>query len=109
MSSAAIPPGSVVRVSRGNFAMERFEEVERMTHATGDYLIPAIKRLDGLIGYYAGASREGSMVHVSVWQSDGHAQQMAALKEMTVDARGEAEAVGVSFIPIVNYPLAWQI
>ena len=80
-----------------------------MTRATDDYLIPAIKRLDGLIGYYAGASREGSMVHVSVWQSDGHAQQMAALKEMTVDARGEAEAVGVSFIPIVNYPLAWQI
>ncbi|MGB0093964.1 MAG: hypothetical protein WBP81_15710 [Solirubrobacteraceae bacterium] len=29
--------------------------------------IPAIGRLDGLLGYYAGASPEGSMAHVSVW------------------------------------------
>jgi len=28
---------------------------------------------------------------------------------MTVDARGEAEAVGVVFTPIVNYPVGWTI
>ena len=33
----------------------------------------------------------------------------AGLKEMTVDARGEMEAVGVAFIPIVNYPVNWTI
>ncbi len=35
--------------------------------------------------------------------------QVSRLKEMTVDARGEMEAVGVAFIPIVNYPVNWTI
>jgi hypothetical protein len=34
---------------------------------------------------------------------------MASLKEMIVDARHAAEAVGVTFIPIVNYPVSWEI
>ena len=109
MTSASLPPGAVVRVSRGNFDPPRFAEVERMTRDTGDYLIPAIRRLDGLIGYFAGASPSGSMVHVSLWQSDTHAEQMSHLKEMIVDARNDAEVAGVSFIPIVNYPVAWTI
>jgi hypothetical protein len=57
-----IPPTAVVRVSRGNFDSARFPEVREMTVATGRYLIPAIKKLTGLISYYAGASPDGSMV-----------------------------------------------
>ena len=34
---------------------------------------------------------------------------MDGLKEMAVVARGEMEAVGVGFIPIVNYPINWTI
>lgn len=49
------------------------------------------------------------MVHVSVWDSEEHAEQMSRLKEMIVDARHDAEAVGVTFIPIVNYPIFWTI
>jgi hypothetical protein len=41
-----IPPTAVIRLSRGNFDPNRFAEVERMTHHTGTYLIPAITRLD---------------------------------------------------------------
>jgi hypothetical protein len=41
-------------------------------------------------------------MNVSVWDSDEHAAQMGRLKEMTVDARGEMEAVGVTFIPIIK-------
>ena len=63
----------------------------------------------GLAGYFVGASSTGSVVHVSLWESDTHAQQMGQLKEMIVDARRDAEAVGVSFIPIVNYPIDWLI
>jgi hypothetical protein len=48
-------------------------------------------------------------VNVSVWDSDEHAAQMGRLKEMTVDARGEMDAVGVKFTPIVNYPVNWTI
>ena len=36
-------------------------------------------------------------------------QQMGQLKEMVVDARSDADAVGVTFSPIVNYPIAWSI
>jgi hypothetical protein len=78
MTTPSIPT-AVVRVSRGNFDPARFADVERMTYATGNYLVPAIKRLDGLLGYYAGASPDGSMVHVSIWQSDEHAQQIPGL------------------------------
>jgi hypothetical protein len=109
VATSTIPPGAVIRVSRGNFDPRRFAEVDQMTRDTGRYLIPAIQQLDGLISYYAGASSEGSMVHVSVWESDEHAEQMSRLKEMIVDARNDAEAAGVTFIPIVNYPITWTI
>ena len=105
----SLPAGAVIRVSRGDFDPERFKDVEQMTRDTGQYLMPAIKRLDGLIAYYAGASPEGSMVHVSIWESDEHAAQMGALKEMIVDAREDAVKAGVSFGPIVNHPVAWNL
>ena len=108
MPAPSIPPGAVIRVSRGSFEPSRFAEVEQMTRDTGNYLVPAISRLDGLISYYAGASPSGSMVHVSLWRSDDDANQMGRLKEMIVDARRDAEAVGVSFGPIINYPIAWE-
>jgi hypothetical protein len=104
-----LPPTTVIRVSRGDFDPARFAEVDRMTHDTGTYLIPAIKRLPGLAAYFAATSPTGSTVHVSLWESDAHAQQMGSLKEMIVNARQAAEAVGVRFTPIVNYPLTWHI
>jgi hypothetical protein len=107
--SLTLPPAAVILVSRGNFDPARFAEVERMTRDTGTYLVPAISRLSGLAGYFAGASPSGSMVHVSMWESDADAQQMGKLKEMVVNARRDAEAVGVAFTPIVNYPIAWRI
>ena len=105
----SLPPTVVIRVSRGNFDPARFEEVDRMAKETGTYLIPAIQKLPGLLSYYAGASPDGYMVHVSIWDSEEHADQMSRLKEMIVDARRDSEAVGVDFIPIVNYPLCWAI
>ena len=109
MTADPIPPTAVIRVSRGNFDPARFPEIQEMTVATGRYLIPAIKKLPGLISYYAGTSPDGSVVHVSIWESDEHAQQMSRLKEMIVDARQEAEKAGLTFIPIVNYPIDWTI
>ena len=107
--SLTLPLTAVVRVSRGNFDPARFAEVELMTRNTSAYLIPAINRLPGLLHYSAAVSPSGSMVHVSFWDSDAHAQQMGRLKEMIVDARKDAEAVGVAFVPIVNYPISWNV
>lgn len=79
-----------------------------MTRHIGTCLIPAINRLPGLAAYFAGASPTGSMVPVSLWDSDADAQQMGSLKEMIVTARGDAKAVGGRFSPIVNHPVVWQ-
>jgi hypothetical protein len=109
MTKTTLAPSAVVRVSRGTFDPVRFEDVERMTRESGKYLIPAIRQLPGLVDYFAAASPSGSMVHVSIWDTDEHAQQMSRLKEMIVDARKAAEAVGVTFVPIVNYPVSWVV
>jgi hypothetical protein len=107
--SESLPPTAVVRVSRGSFDPGRFAEVDAMNTKVSQYLIPAISRLPGLIHYYVGVSPEGSIVHVSVWDSDEHAAQMGQLKEMIIDATGEAEAVGVTFEPKADYPVNWTI
>jgi hypothetical protein len=104
-----IPPTAVIRISLANFDPARITEVETMTRSIGVYLIPAIKKLPGLIAYYVGNSPSGSSVHVSIWESDEAANQMGKLKEMIVDARREGVAAGLEFNPIVNYPIAWDL
>ena len=105
----SLPASAVVRVSRATFDPSRFAEVDAVNKKTSEYLIPAIQRLPGLIHSYAGVSPQGSIAQVSVWDSDEHAAQLDHLSEMTVTARGEAEAFGVTFTPIVNYPVSWTI
>ena len=105
----SLPATAVVRVSRATFDPSLFAEVDAMNKKTSEYLIPAIRRLPGLIHFYAGVSPEGSAVQVSVWDSEEHAAQLDRLTEMTVDARGDAEAVDVTFTRIVNYPVNWTI
>lgn len=105
----SLPATAVVRVSRGNFDPGRFAEVDAANVRVSEYLIPAIKALPGLIHWYAGVSPEGSIMNVSVWDSDEHAEQMGQLREMTIVARGEMEAIGVTFTPIINYPVNWTI
>ena len=104
-----LPATAVVRVSRASFDPSRFAEVDAVDTKVSEYLVPAIQRLPGLIHYYVGVSPEGSMVHISVWDSEEHAAQMSQLKEMSVDASGEMVAVGLTFVPIVNYPITWTI
>ncbi|WP_233217443.1 hypothetical protein, partial [Trinickia dabaoshanensis] len=70
---------------------------------------PGRFRLPGLIHYYAACSPAGQMIHVSIWDTDEHAKQMNGLKEMIVDAKSDAEKVGVKFTPIVHYPTNWEI
>jgi hypothetical protein len=106
---SALPPTAVVRLSHGTFDPARLAEVERMSQKTAEYLIPAIRKLRGLIHYFAVISPTGSYIHVSIWESDADAQQMSKLKEMIVDARREAEALGMQFSPILEHPVSWSI
>ena len=100
----SLPATAVVRASRATFDPSRFAEVDAMNTKTSEYLIPAVKQLPGLIHFYAGVSPDGSMLQVSVWDSVEHSAQLNHLV-----ARGEMEAIGVTFTPIATYPVSWTI
>jgi hypothetical protein len=103
----SLPTTAVVRVSHATYDPSRFAEVDAASKKTSEYIIPAIRRLPGLLHFYAGVSPKGSIVQVSVWDTDEHAAQLDRLKEMVVDGRRDMEAVGVTFTPIFNYPIDW--
>jgi len=73
--------------------------------------MPAIQRLPGLLHRFAGVSPEGSVVQVSIWDSEEPAKQMAGWKEMFVRPCADLSAAGVESTPehalIVNYPIIW--
>src|SRR4051812_36787461 len=98
-----------VRVTRGRFAAEKFDEMAERLRAAETVLSPAIRALPGLIDYYAGIDHESStMIRVSVWDKAEHAGQIASLPEIT-ELRGEFEAAGVEWEPINTYSVAWWV
>jgi hypothetical protein len=103
----SLPTTAVVRVSRASFEPNRFAEVDAMSKKISEYIVPALQRLSGLIHFYSGVSPKGSIVQVSIWDTDEHAAQLDRLKEMAVDGRRDMESVGVTFTPIINYPIDW--
>src|ERR1700759_2119131 len=109
MTTEPIPPTAVVRISPATFDPSRFEEVRDMTVRTGEYLIPAIKALPGLIAHYAATAPDGNVIHVSIWETEEHAKQLSTLRERVVVARGEAEAAGCTFGSIAHYPIDWIV
>src|SRR4051812_3299747 len=101
----SLPATAVVRLSRATFDPIRFDAVDAMSRKISGYIVPALRRLPGLLHFYSGVSPKGSMVQVSIWDTDEHAAQLSSLKEMAVDGRRDMESVGVSFTPIVHYPI----
>lgn len=103
------PRPAIIRASHGSFDPARLAEVEAMSRRTQAYLTPAIAQLPGLVAYYVGLSPAGSFMHASLWDSEAHASQMGQLKAMTEKARPEAVAAGVTFAPIIDYPIVWRV
>ena len=87
-----LPASAIIRVSRGRFDVARFDEVDAMIRRTGEYLIPAIQKLPGLISYCAGTTRDGLTTQVSIWESEQAGNQMSTLPEIRDRPRGEADA-----------------
>jgi|GEM_PF-769881 len=105
-----LPPTAVVRAGLATFEPDRFAEFDALARKQSEYLTPAIGQLPGFRRWYSAVSPKGSYANVSVWDSEEHAEQMNDLKEMAVVARGEMAAVGgITFHPIVNYPMTWTI
>ena len=101
--------GPIVRISRGHFLPERYDEVRQFAEAAAESLIPAIKPLRGLIYYHAGVDPViNTIVNVSIWTDLDAARQMDTLAPMLA-LRPLAEQVGVQFGPIANYEPLWTI
>lgn len=101
---------SVVRVSRGSFPPERYEQIEEMLDDAQASLIPAIQKLAGCLHYFAAIDRESStMVNISIWRSLADAQQMQTLAPMLALAE-RFNREGVRFErPVVNYRTLWAL
>jgi hypothetical protein len=107
--SESLPATTVVRLSPGSFDPSRIAEIDALATKQAEYLVPAIKQLPGLLSWYTGVSPDSSIVNISVRDSEEHAAQMGQLQETAIVARGDMQAVGVTFTPIVNYPIIWTI
>jgi quinol monooxygenase YgiN len=98
-----------VRLSRGRFAADKFQEMADRLQAAEEILSPAIRALPGLIEYYAGIDAESStMIRVSVWDKAEHAEQISKLPEI-LRLRSEFEQAGVQWEPVNTYSVAWWV
>jgi hypothetical protein len=99
----------IVRISTGYFDADKHDAVKKLLTEGGERLIPAIKKLPGLVHYYSAIDKAaGKIVNVSVWDTLEHAQQMASLKEMHAEGL-KMTALNVRFDPMVNYETVWTI
>lgn len=101
---------TAIRISLGRFDPDRTEAVAILLAEAEDTLVPAIRAMPGLLGFWAGIDRaNGTMTNVSLWQSEAEAQGMATLAPMLALAQSFA-AAGVRFErPITTHSVLWQI
>lgn len=100
----------VVRVSILRCKPEQFSELKQMMAASKTVLEEGIRKMRGLIHYYAGADEAvASLTNVSIWQSLDDAKQMDTFRPM-LELGKEFAAKGAAFErPIMNYATLWQI
>lgn len=99
----------VVRISKGHFAPDRYDEVRRLIDESATPLVPALQALPGLLYYHAAVDpTTHTVVNVSIWQTEQAARQMDTLAPMLAQ-RPILEAAGVRFDRIANYEPAWKI
>lgn len=98
-----------VRVARGTFAPELHDELAERLRAAEAEISGPIRELPGLIDYYAGIDRaSSSMIRVSVWDTEAHAESMSELPQVRA-VRAEFEAKGVVWEPVITYEVAWWV
>jgi hypothetical protein len=99
----------VVRISKGHFAPEKYDEVKRLIAESAIPLGPAIQALEGLLYYHVGLDAStNTVVNVSIWETEQAARQMDTLAPMLAQ-RPVLEAAGVQFDKIANYEPTWKL
>jgi hypothetical protein len=106
-AAAALP---VIRISKGAFPPEQYEEVRARLDAAKAKLEPSVRELRGNLHYWMAIDPVSStMINVSVWETLADARQMETLQAMQALA-GEFIALGVTFEqPITNSQVLWDI
>jgi hypothetical protein len=100
---------AVVRISQGVVDATRLADAEAQLAASEAALRSPIQDLPGLLHYYVGVDRErGYVTNVSVWRTLADAHRMDTLQAM-LDQRPILEAAGVTFAPITNHEVLWDI
>lgn len=99
----------IVRISKGHFTSDRYDEVRRLIEASETVLAPALKQLRGLLYYHAAVDPvTDTVVNVSIWTDLEAARQMDTLAPMLAQ-RPILEQAGVQFDRIANYEPLWTI
>jgi hypothetical protein len=99
----------VVRIARGHFAPEKYDEVKRLLAESAIPLGPAIQALEGMLYYHAGLDAStNTMVNVSIWETEQAARQMDTLAPMLAQ-RTIMQAAGVQFDKNANYGPTWTL
>ena len=100
----------VVRISKGSFPAEKYEEVRARLDAAQERLVPAIRALRGCLHYWVAIDPvSNTMVNVSLWETLEDAKQMETLQPMQALA-GEFISLGVTFErPITNSQMLWIV
>ena len=99
----------IVRIARGHFPPEKYDEVRRFIETTAESLVSPIKQLRGLLYYHAAVDPiTSTVVNVSIWTDLDAARQMETLAPMLA-LRPDAQRMGVQFDPIANYEPSWTI
>jgi len=99
----------VVRISKGHFAPEQCDAVQKLIDASATPLVPALEQLRGLLYYHASVDPvTNTLVNVSIWTDLAAAKQLDTLAAMLAQ-RPILEAAGVRFDKIANYEPMWTI
>ena len=102
------PP--VVRVSVLRCEPDQFQAFRQMMADSEPVLVPGIRKMNGLISYWAGADEAtSSLTNVSVWNTLADAKQMDTFQPMLDLGRSFAEKGAKFERPIMNYATLWQI
>lgn len=100
----------IIRVSILRCKPDQFAEFKEMMAESNAVLEPGIRRMRGIIHYYAGADHAASsLTNVSIWQTLADAQQLDTFQPM-LDLGKVFVAKGATFErPITNYASLWEI
>lgn len=99
-----------IRVSVIRCHPQQFAELKKMMAEAVTVLEPGIRRMRGLIHFYAGEDEAvSSLVNVSLWRTLEDAKQLDTYQPM-LDLGKEFARKGATFErPIMNYASQWEI